>query len=145
MSDLQEVRWLELPKIGNTQKGFLTPAEYGAEYGERPQLPFTIGRAVWLHGLGPGMVRGQHANRRSQQVFFCLTGSLDILADPGRVSQAQVYHLSEPHKGLYMAPLVWRTLQNFERNSVVLILSSEPYDEADYIRDYQEFKKEVGL
>jgi len=134
----QEVRWVELPRIGSAEKGYLTVVER--------ETAFPIQRVVWLHGLGAGMVRGQHANRRSRQLFFCLSGSLGIVTDLGRGEPAQVFHLvgSQAHRGLYVAPLVWRTLQWFTPGTVVLIISSEPYDESEYIRDYQEFMKEVG-
>lgn len=141
----QEVSWLDLPKIGDPSKGYLTAAEPAFR-----GLPFEIKRAVWLYGLEPGMVRGRHANRRCHQVFFCLAGELDIEADLGIYPSQypDVYHLDAGlsgtlNRGLYMSPLVWRTLTKFTPGTVVLILSSEPYDEKDYIRDYEEFLKEV--
>ena len=138
MKPKQEVHWIELPLIGSTEKGYLTAAEGWKN------IPFLIRRAVWLYGLEPGMTRGNHANRRCDQVFACLAGAVTITADFGYGPEKD-YRLTRPSQALYMAPLVWRVLKDFAPNTVVLILSAEVYDENEYIRDYQEFKKEVGL
>lgn len=128
---------MELAAIGDAGKGYLTVIEGGP-------IPFEIRRVVWLHGLQPDTVRGNHANRRCYQVFACLAGAVTIWADFGYGPEKD-YRLTRPNQGLYMAPLVWRVLKDFAPNTVVLILSSEKYLEGDYIRDYQVFKKEVGL
>ena len=138
MKPKQEVHWIEFPLKGSTEEGFLTPAEVDQT------IPFEIRRVVWLHGLWPDMIRGNHANRRCHQVFACLAGAVTITADFGYGPEKE-YRLVRPSQGLYMAPLVWRVLKDFAPNTVVLILSSEKYLEGDYIRDYQVFKKEVGL
>ena len=37
--------------------------------------------------------------------------------------------------------MIWRTMNNFSTNAVALVVSSTPYDENDYIRNFPEFKK----
>ena len=151
---MQEVRWVELPKIGGIQNGFLTftNAEEkppSSPYGlGRPNpwssLPLEVERVFWLHGLQPGMVRGRHANRTSHQAFFCLTGAATIRTNFGDGMADQTWRLTEPHKGLYVSPLVWRTIEELFPETVLLVLASEPYREDDYIREYGEFLQEVS-
>ena len=38
----------------------------------------------------------------------------------------------------------WRNLENFSSGSVCLVLASQHYDEADYIRDYVTFQSTYG-
>jgi hypothetical protein len=39
--------------------------------------------------------------------------------------------------------MIWREMDNFSSGSVCLVLASDFYSEDDYIRDYDEFLKEV--
>jgi len=68
-------------------------------------------------------------------VLIAMSGSFDVSLDDG--TQRTRYHLNRSYYGLYIAPMVWRELDNFSSGSVCLALASAPYDEADYYRDYQ--------
>ena len=105
--------------------------------GER-HVPFAIRRAYWIYDVPGGAVRGGHAYRTLHEVFIALSGSFDVTVDDGRGSTAR-YALNRSYFGLYVPAMQWRTLENFSTNAVCLILASAPYDEGDYLRDYDAF------
>ena len=69
--------------------------------------------------------------------MIAISGHFDITLDDG--TNKQTYHLDSPSKGLYIPSLIWRDIHNFSSNAVCIVLASEPYDESDYIRNYQNF------
>lgn len=108
---------------------------------ENSQIPFHIKRVYYLYDVPSGATRGGHAHKELQQIIIALSGSFDVLIDDG--SKKRAVFLNRPHYGLYIPPGIWRELENFSSNSVALSLVSAIYDESDYIRDYEVFKKEV--
>lgn len=48
-------------------------------------------------------------------------------------------HLNRPWKGLHVPPLIWAAEVNFDPGSVALVLASDVYNEADYVRDYDDY------
>lgn len=108
---------------------------------ENHQIPFQIKRVYYLYDVPSGATRGGHAHKTLQQIIIALSGSFDVLLDDG--VNRRTFFLNRPHYGLYIPPGVWRELENFSSNSVALSLVSEVYDESDYIRDYEVFKKSV--
>lgn len=88
-----------------------------------------------------GADRGGHAHRTLRQLIIAASGSFDIVLDDG--SAQQRIHLNRAYTGLYLAPLIWREIDNFSGGSVCLVLASAPFDEGDYIRDHDEFHRIV--
>ena len=129
---MQEVRIIQLPKNGD-RRGNLSVIE------EMNQIPFRIERAFWIYDVPGGETRGGHAYRQSEELIVALSGSFDVVVDDGR--ERKTYSLNRSYYGLYIPRLIWREMENFSTNSLALILSSTPYQEADYIRDYDEFKR----
>lgn len=122
---------MELPKI-TSEKGNLTFIE-----GDR-HVPFEIRRIYYLYDVPGGEARGGHAHKTLHQFIIAANGSFDVtLRDASRQER---YHLNRSFYGLYIAPMIWRELDNFSSGSVCLVLASDYYDEDDYIRDYEEFK-----
>jgi WxcM-like, C-terminal len=115
-------------------RGNLTPVE-----GER-DIPFAIRRVYWIYDVPGGAARGGHAYRAGEEVFVALSGSFDLTLDDGRGSSVR-QTLNRSYYGLYVPPLTWRTPENFSTNGVCLVLASTPYDESDYLRDYEEFRR----
>lgn len=68
--------------------------------------------------------------------------SYDVILDDGKKKKR--FFLNRPHYGLYIPSGLWRELENFSSNSVILALTSGLYDEKEYIRDYEVFKKMVA-
>lgn len=88
-----------------------------------------------------GSERGGHAHLALHQFVIAMSGSFDIVLDDG--FDRKRYHLNRSYEGLYIPPMTWRELDNFSSGSVCMVLASEVYDEADYIRNYSDFMLEV--
>ncbi|HIW09956.1 MAG TPA: FdtA/QdtA family cupin domain-containing protein [Candidatus Rikenella faecigallinarum] len=126
---------IELPKIGD-RRGNLSFIE-----GAGKHVPFVIRRTYWIYDVPGGEVRGGHAYRENCEFVVALSGSFDVVLHDGR--QEYRYHLNRSYYGLYVPRMMWRSMENFSTNSLALVLSSTDYSEADYIRDFEVFRKEV--
>lgn len=105
-------------------------------------LPFEVKRVYYIYDTLPGVRRGFHAHRNLQQILVCVHGSCKILLDNGHEQENIL--LDKPYEGLYIANDMWREMYDFSQGAVLLVLASEHYDEADYIRNYEDFKKLVA-
>jgi hypothetical protein len=106
-------------------------------------IPFAVRRAYWIYDVPGGEMRGSHAYRRNRELIIAVSGSFDVEVDTG--SGITRHQLNRSYYGLYLPPLHWRSLVNFSTNSLCLILASEEYDEADYLRDYDTFRAVRGF
>lgn len=104
-------------------------------------LPFEIKRVYYIYDTLPGVRRGFHAHRDLQQILVCVNGSCKIHLDNG-FETAEVV-LDQPNRGLYISNDMWREMYDFTPGTVLLVLASAYYDEADYIRNYDDFIKMV--
>jgi hypothetical protein len=127
---LNDCRIVELPKITDP-RGNLTFVEGGNH------IPFDIRRVYYLYDVPGGSDRGAHAHRNLHQFVVAMSGSFDIVLDDG--DRQRRFHLNRSYYGLYICPMMWRTLDNFSSGGVCMVLASEVYDPADYIRDHNEF------
>ena len=100
-------------------------------------IPFEIKRTYWLYDVPGGECRGGHAYWENPELIIALSGSFDVVLDDGL--EKTIYHLNRSYYGLYVPKGIWREMENFSTNSLALVLSSTPYDEKDYIYDYDEF------
>jgi mannose-6-phosphate isomerase-like protein (cupin superfamily) len=100
-------------------------------------VPFEIKRVYWLYDVPGGAERGGHAHHAAQEVLIAMSGSFDVVLGDGSLTQR--FHLNRSYAGLYLPAMVWREMDNFSSGSVVMVLASEPYDEADYIRDEDDY------
>lgn len=123
---------IQLPKILD-KRGNLSFFEFPG------QLPFEIARTYWIYDVPGGEVRGSHAFREQQEFIVALSGSFDIVLNDG--VNEQKFSLNRSYHGLYIPKMYWRKLENFSTNSLALIVSDKKYDESDYIRDFEQFKK----
>ncbi len=127
---LQKVRIVSLPKISDP-RGNLTFLEGGRH------IPFDIKRVYYLYDVPGGAERAGHAHKALHQLVVAMSGSFDIHLDDGYIKKT--FHLNRSYYGLYVCPMIWRTIDNFSSGSVCLVLASNYYDEADYYRSYDEF------
>lgn len=112
-------------------RGSLSFGEIGAH------VPFPVRRYFVVYGVASKEVRGEHAHRNLQQFLVCLHGSCHIVVDDGTVREE--FALDHPTIGLYVPPMIWSTQYKHTEDTVLLVLASESYDAAEYIRDYSEF------
>ncbi|MBN1386955.1 MAG: WxcM-like domain-containing protein [Bacteroidales bacterium] len=106
---------------------------------EDSQLPFKIRRVYWIYDVPGGELRGGHAFRETEEMIVALSGSFDVVLHDG-VREYRFY-LNRSYYGVFVPKMMWRMLENFSTNSLALIIASTYYDEDDYIRDFEEFKK----
>ena len=104
-------------------------------------IPFEIKRVFYIYGSDATVVRGQHANRDSEFVLINVAGKSKVRITDGKESFVAV--LDKPMMGVYIPQMVWKDMYDFSPDSVLLVLASEHYDGEEYIRDYEEFIKEV--
>ena len=121
---------INLPKIIDN-RGNLSFVE------ELNHIPFKIKRTYWIYDVPGGEIRGGHAYRENEEFIIALSGSFDVILDNGK--EKQTFSLNRSYYGLYVPKGMWRQMESFSTNSLALVLASTPYDEKDYIRDYEEF------
>ncbi len=135
LPSVDDCRVLDLPKITDP-RGNLTFLESGRH------VPFEIRRVFYLYDVPTGTDRGAHAHHALHQFLVCLSGSFDVALDDGRAQRT--VHLNRPWQGLHVPPMIWASEVNFDPGSVCLVMASDVYDEADYIRDYDAFHAAVA-
>lgn len=129
-STVHECKLIELPRIYD-RRGSLTPI-YGGEH-----VPFDIVRTYYLYDVPGGESRGGHAHRELQQLIVSVMGAFDVELDDGQ--EKRTFRLDRAYYGLYVPRQIWRELLNFSSGANCLVLASLPYDESEYLRDYDEF------
>lgn len=122
---------IELDRHHSARKGDISVVENGET------VPFDTKRLYYLYDVPGGVSRGGHAHKGLWQLVIAASGCFTVTLDDGNVKRA--FTLNRPYQGLLIKPGVWRELDNFSSGSVCLVLASEKYDEADYIRTYDEF------
>lgn len=106
-------------------------------------VPFEPKRTYFIVGVPKGAKRGCHAHRELEQVMIALTGSFFVTIDDGLVKTD--YLLDSPGRALYVKRGAWREMSRFSTGAVCLVVASMPYEEADYIRNYEEFLSWRGV
>jgi len=127
---VEDCKIIELPRIVD-RRGNLTFIESGKH------VPFEIRRVYYLYDVPGGAKRAGHGHKTLEQLIIAMSGSFDVEIDDGRAKKK--YHLNRSHYGLYIASMIWRSIDNFSSGSVCLVLASDFFKEPDYYRDYPEF------
>lgn len=135
MHNMNKVKMLEFTQHGD-DRGHLVIVE------GKKDIPFEIKRAFYIYGSDKDVVRGQHANRNSEFVLINVAGKSKVRVKDGEGNEA-VFCLNRPHTGVYLPTMVWKDMYDFSEDSVLLCLASTCYDPSEYIRDYDEFTKEI--
>lgn len=136
MHNMNKVQMLEFPQRGD-ERGHLVIVEGGID------VPFDIKRVFYIYGSDADVVRGCHANRRTEFVLINVAGSSKVKVKDGEGNEA-IFCLNRPHTGIYLPTMVWKEMYDFSADSVLLVLASEHYDPEEYIRDYEEFKNMIA-
>lgn len=136
MSIHDQYKILEFKDLGD-ERGKLVVVE-GMD-----DIPFEIKRVFYIYGSDPDVVRGQHANKKTEFVLINVSGTSKVKVDNG--VETEIIELNRPRMGLYLPVNLWKDMYDFSEDSVLLVLASEHYDSSEYIRDYDQFVKEVGV
>ena len=129
---MTNVQIIQLPKIEDP-RGNLSFFE------TNNHVPFSIARTYWIYDVPGGEIRGGHAFKQQQEFIIALSGSFEVVLQDGKNEKR--FLLNRSYYGLYIPRMIWRSLENFSTNSLALIVSDSVYDEFDYIRDFEYFKK----
>jgi len=106
----------------------------------KKSVPFDIKRIYYINNLfNKKAIRGHHAHKKLEQIIFCINGSFVLNLDDGKTKQKIT--LSDPCYGVRLGPLLWHTMEKFSPDCVILVLADDYYQESDYLRNYDEFKK----
>ena len=133
MNTIKDVKIIDVPKI-------IDPKGRGKlSFIEKDILPFDIKRFYYLYDVPSDAYRGGHAHKNLTQFMIPLSGSFEVLVDDGNMKKKIM--LNKPNKGLLIPKGIWREMDNFSSGSVCAVLASDYFDEEDYFRNYDEFKK----
>lgn len=127
---------IDLPKIID-RRGNLSFIE------SENHIPFKINRVYWIYDVPGGEQRGGHAFKTQAEFIVAMSGSFDVILDDGK-KKTKTFNLNRSYYGLYVPSGIWRQMTNFSTNSLALVIASTKYNEADYIRDYEQFKTLVN-
>jgi dTDP-4-dehydrorhamnose 3,5-epimerase-like enzyme len=106
------------------------------------EIPMKIKRIFFIYGIKKKTIRGKHANRNSEFLIVCLSGSCKV-----RFFSDSKFHeivLDKPTIGLYLPKMIWKEMYNFSKDSILLVISNLIYDKNEYIRDFDEYLKELN-
>ena len=126
---------LEFADFGD-ERGNLVVIEGGEN------IPFEIKRMFYIYGSDDTVVRGQHANKQTSFVMINVSGTSKVRIDDGK--EERVIELNKPRMGLYLSPMLWKDMYDFSADSVLIVLADTHYDAGEYIRDYDEYLKEIN-
>ncbi|MBR2706471.1 MAG: WxcM-like domain-containing protein [Mogibacterium sp.] len=106
-------------------------------------VPFEIKRVFYIYDSDPTVVRGKHANKKSEFVLINVAGQSKVRITDGY--EETVVELNKPMMGVFIPRMIWKDMYDFSDDSVLLVLASEHYDGDEYIRDYNCYLKERGI
>tara|TARA_B000000532_G_C18654081_1_gene313866 strand:+ start:79 stop:519 length:441 start_codon:yes stop_codon:yes gene_type:complete len=137
MGKLRNFKRIDLGQIIDSHDGKLSVAESDID------IPFKIKRVYYIYDFDSNKsIRGYHAHKTLEQVLFCISGSFTLKLFDGINYYEE--KMNKPNIGLFIGKYIWHTMHNFSDNCIILVLASEHFDETDYIRDFNNFKKIIN-
>lgn len=127
-----DIKYIELPKIKDL-RGNLSFLE------DNNQIPFKIERVYWIYDVPGGEERGGHAFTNTSELILPLSGGFTVETICGEKKKSIT--LNQTNKGILLPPMTWRKIGNFLSNSICLIIADTKYEDAKYVRDYNEYVK----
>ncbi len=134
-SRLSQCRIIELPRHRHPN-GSLTVID-------NAESLFPVRRVFYLYDVPGDSSRGGHSHHQAQEIIVAASGSFEVTLSDGH--DTRTFSLNRPYRGLYIPAGIWRSLDNFSSGAVSLVLTSESYSEADYVRDYDTFLKLTAI
>jgi len=132
--DLSNIKIIDIPKITDV-RGNLSVIENDV-------VPFEIKRVYYLYDVPSGTHRGGHAHKQLQQLLIAISGSFNVVLKDQNGAK-KIITLNKPNRGLLIPNMTWRELEDFSSGAVCLVVASEVYEKADYIRDFSKFSLKV--
>lgn len=105
-------------------------------------IPFEIARVFYIYDSDDTVVRGHHANRNSDFVLINVAGTSKVRITDG--TEELIVELNKPMMGVHIPKMLWKDMYEFSKDSVLLVLTNTHYDESEYIRDFDEYLKEIA-
>lgn len=130
MTTIHDTVLLDISKIHDT-RGNLSVVQGN-------DIPFEMKRVYYLYDVPSGARRGGHSHKDQQELLVALSGSFDVILHDG--NEKKTVTLNKPNVGLFIINGIWRELENFSSGAVCLVIASDVFDEADYIRDFDDYK-----
>lgn len=130
------IKLLNFDSLGDSRGSLIALEQNG-------NIPFEIKRIYYIFDTKSGVTRGLHAHRNLKQVAIALKGHCRFVLDDGKEKNEVI--LNSPNTGLLIDSCVWREMHDFSEDCVLMVVASELYDEADYIRDYDVFKNLINI
>ncbi|EAI7112088.1 TPA: WxcM-like domain-containing protein [Campylobacter coli] len=106
------------------------------------EIPFEIKRIYYIYDTKPEFPRGAHAHRELEQVLIMMDGSCELVLNDGKNIKNII--LNRPDMGIFIGKNMWREMKNFSYGAKLLVLASDFYNEKEYIRDYEEFLRNIN-
>ena len=128
------IKLIEFNRLGDDRGGLISLEQ-------NQNIPFDIKRVYYIFDTQQGVARGFHAHKDLQQVAICVKGSCRFILDNGVQRESVI--LDEPNLGLFIDSMMWREMHDFSDDCVLMVIANHHYDEADYIRNYDEFMRMV--
>ena len=130
MDDMYKI--LNFKDLGD-ERGKLVVIEGGKD------IPFEIARAFYIYGSDSTVIRGQHANIKSEFILVNVAGTSKVMITDG--TKKEIINLDKPMKAVYIPKMMWKEMYDFSPDSVLLVLANTHYDGKEYLRDYDEYLK----
>lgn len=124
------IKLIEFNQLGDDRGGLVSLEQ-------NKNIPFGIKRVYYIFDTKEGVARGFHAHKDLQQVAICVKGSCRFILDDGVQRESVI--LDKPNIGLFINSMMWREMYDFSEDCVLMVIANHHYDEADYIRDYDDF------
>ena len=124
-------------------KGFAFPSiEDRKERGlirvfELENIPFSVKRVFTVLNSEVGTSRGKHAHKVCNQLICCVSGGVRLICDDG--SRKEEINMTPMSQGVLVPAGTWAEQLCLKEGSVIIVFCDQPYEESDYLRDYQQF------
>lgn len=124
---------IQFNKLGKPTEGYISVCE------QEKDVPFEIKRVFWTYHTPDSVTRGRHTHHDTEMILIALSGIIEVDIEDRNGNKSH-YTLKNPNEGLYIPPYTWHIME-YSHTSVQLVIASTLYNENDYIRDYEDFKK----
>ncbi len=127
---------IDFPQIGDSSIGYISVTQLN------DSLPFEIKRVFWTYFTPESIVRGRHSHYKTQEIIVAVSGRIIVTTENG-YGEINTFVLDKPNIGLYIPSCVWLTMQ-YSHSAVQMVFASTEFNQNDYIRDYDDFKRIWG-